>query len=169
MNEIKRMAIKDFRNEGYLHEVNRLVLHPLGLAMEVNLADETGVSVSMNLADFVEAKMALRAAIAVMLDGAPAKARLQRLLGLFEQHPTHYEAGDESLGGVWDDRDDPEGISYGDDLLSPEKAARIAALMLERRKGRAGALKYVVQPVGSEQPVLTTTYVDPAERSSGRP
>ena len=33
--EIKRIDIKEFRELGYLQEVNRLFLHPLGLALEI--------------------------------------------------------------------------------------------------------------------------------------
>lgn len=38
---IKRMDIKEFSAKGYLHEVNRKLLHPLGLALEVQV-DEFG-------------------------------------------------------------------------------------------------------------------------------
>lgn len=42
MNEIKRMDIKEFREMGLLAELNRSFLHPLGLALEVIIDDETG-------------------------------------------------------------------------------------------------------------------------------
>lgn len=44
MNEpdIKRMSPAEFRDLGYLQEVNRRFLHPLGLALEVVGDDETG-------------------------------------------------------------------------------------------------------------------------------
>jgi hypothetical protein len=42
MSEIKRMDIKEFREKGYLQEVNRWFFHPLGLALEVIVNDETG-------------------------------------------------------------------------------------------------------------------------------
>lgn len=43
-NEIKKMDISDFRRLGYLQELNRLFLHPLGLAIEVEiLSDGTEV------------------------------------------------------------------------------------------------------------------------------
>ena len=58
--EIKRIDIKEFREKGYLQEVNRRFFHPLGLALEINQEDD----------------------------------------------------GTESLGGVWDYREDPEGIYY---------------------------------------------------------
>lgn len=35
-----RMNVKDFRDQGYLQEVNRLFLHPLGLALEVIVSDQ---------------------------------------------------------------------------------------------------------------------------------
>jgi hypothetical protein len=38
-----RMSLFDFQALGYLHEVNRLVLHPAGLAMSVQHDKETGV------------------------------------------------------------------------------------------------------------------------------
>lgn len=34
---IKHMGIKEFREEGYLQEVNRLFFHPRGLALEVSV------------------------------------------------------------------------------------------------------------------------------------
>jgi len=40
MSEIKKMNIKDFRAEGYLQELNRRFLHPLGLAMEVIIEED---------------------------------------------------------------------------------------------------------------------------------
>jgi hypothetical protein len=35
MAEIKTMSVKEFREQGYLQELNRRILHPLGLALEV--------------------------------------------------------------------------------------------------------------------------------------
>jgi molecular chaperone GrpE len=58
--EVKKINIKEFREMGYLQELNRRFLHPLGLAMEISIN----------------------------------------------------ENGDEELSGVWDYRDDSEGIYY---------------------------------------------------------
>ena len=44
MNESKVIDIKEFLAFGYLQEVNRQFLHPLGLALSVNLDEETGVA-----------------------------------------------------------------------------------------------------------------------------
>lgn len=100
-DDIKRIDIAEFRKTGYLQELNRRFLHPLGLAMEV-VIDE---------------------------DGA------------------------ERLGGVWDYRDDPEGIYFsGDDPDLAEKADHIDTLWRERSPARQQALGYVVQPAHGELP-----------------
>jgi len=39
--EIKRMTAKEFRKEGFLLELNRQFLHPLGLALECIINEET--------------------------------------------------------------------------------------------------------------------------------
>lgn len=36
----KKMTVKEFVNSGYLHELNRLYLHPLGLALAMNVPDD---------------------------------------------------------------------------------------------------------------------------------
>lgn len=90
---VKRMSVEEFRAAGYLQELNRRFLHPLGLALEV-----------------------------VTEDGKP-----------------------ERFGGIWDYRDDPEGISYGDGVEA-DKAYRIADEMRERVHARTLALGYWIQP-----------------------
>jgi len=40
VDEIKRMDIREFREVGYLQEINRQFLHPLGLALEVVVGDD---------------------------------------------------------------------------------------------------------------------------------
>ena len=39
---VKRVDIEEFREKGFLQEVNRKFFHPLGLALEVIVNDETG-------------------------------------------------------------------------------------------------------------------------------
>ena len=36
----KKMSVKEFRELGFLQEVNRLFLHPRGLALEVAVGDD---------------------------------------------------------------------------------------------------------------------------------
>jgi hypothetical protein len=40
MNDIKYINIKEFREKGYLQELNRNFLHPLGLALEITISDD---------------------------------------------------------------------------------------------------------------------------------
>ncbi len=72
-DEIKRIDIKEFRELGFLQEVNRQFFHPLGLALEVVIEDD----------------------------------------------------GTERLGGVWDYRDDPEGMGFGDGMIDPQKISNV--------------------------------------------
>jgi hypothetical protein len=57
--------------------------------------------------------------------------------------------GAESLGGVWDYRDDPEGMFY-DGVMSVDKANHITQLEDARREARRDALGYWVQPIVDE-------------------
>lgn len=40
VDNIKKIDIKEFREAGYLQELNRLFLHPLGMALEVKIEDD---------------------------------------------------------------------------------------------------------------------------------
>ena len=40
MEESKKINLKEFREKGYLQEVNRRLLHPLGLTLEVIVEDD---------------------------------------------------------------------------------------------------------------------------------
>ena len=99
-NDIKYMDIKEFRESGYLQELNRRFLHPLGLAMEVTIN----------------------------------------------------ENGTEQLGGVWDYRDDAEGIMYGESMVCDNTFKRKVSFIEEslkiREKTRKELLGFFIQPVG---------------------
>jgi hypothetical protein len=95
MADVKHMDIAEFRSKGYLQELNRRFLHPLGLALEVVIEED----------------------------------------------------GSERLGGIWDYRDDPEGIWYAGEA-DAEKAERITGLLAERAPAREDALGFFIEPVG---------------------
>ena len=100
---ISYMDIKKFREEGYLQELNRQFLHPLGLALEVS------------------------------------------------QHAD----GSESLGGIWDYREDPEGIIFdkGDEPTEDQRRRRQERINKQerlRRDTRINSLGYWVQPLEEE-------------------
>lgn len=85
---IKKIDIKEFRELGFLQEVNRLFFHPLGLALEATVDDVTG---------------------------------------------------EETLSGVWDFRDDPEGIIFDESMINEEFKAKIrsvSALLESKREAR---------------------------------
>lgn len=93
---IKRIDIKEFREIGYLQELNRRFLHPLGLALEIVIDSETG---------------------------------------------------EERLGGIWDYRDDPEGMLF--DEVDEVKAAEFQRLWDTRAEIRKVKLGWVIQPPGN--------------------
>lgn len=93
---VTRMPIAEFRAAGYLQEINRQLLHRLGLALEVTIDDTTG-----------------------------------------EEH----------ISGVWDCRDDPEGICFGDGMIDASRALAIEVDLADRSYPRVLALGYVVQPL----------------------
>lgn len=107
---IKYMDIAEFRELGLVQEINRLILHPLGLALEVKV-DETG----------------------------------------------------EHLGGVWDWRDDPEGIIFEGDIMErfAERATAIANMLEERGAYRLETLGYVIQPLPPEAKQLKVSVLEP--------
>lgn len=93
MSDIKRIDIKEFREKGYLQEVNRRFFHPLGLALEVVVEED----------------------------------------------------GSEHLGGVWDYRDDPEGVYFENIGLDFTKRDFIDQEWGRRLNPRVNALGYMVQ------------------------
>lgn len=102
VSERPRIDIKEFRAKGYLQELNRIFLHPFGMALEVNVDDD----------------------------------------------------GKETLGGIWDYRDDEEGIYY--DLANSDderrerfrrNADRVQGEMVRRVAKRMESLGFAVEPV----------------------
>lgn len=70
MADIKRIDLTEFRDLGFLQEVNRKFFHPLGLALEVYVNEDGTV---------------------------------------------------DSLGGIWDYRDDEEGMFFEKSMVKKEK------------------------------------------------
>jgi len=94
MSDVKKIDIEEFRNFGFLQEVNRQFFHPLGLALEVDLTKNIIV-------------------------------------------------------GIWDCRDDPEGIYYNDltKESSIQKALNVKKFKEEKDKSRMERLGYIIQPI----------------------
>lgn len=97
LGNVKKMSIREFREKGYLQEVNRRFFHPLGLALEVVIDESTG---------------------------------------------------EERLGGIWDCRDDPEGIIFDTGSMPDfaEKAMFVEREFERRRKIRQQTFGFFIQP-----------------------
>jgi hypothetical protein len=121
VGDVKRMDVRQFREFGYLQELNRQFLHPLGLALEV----------------VVERCKCADGTIEEGPSGATYTVTCPNCLGTQRV---------ERLGGVWDYRDDPEGIIYSDPP-DAAKAERVAQTLAARDPARREKLGYVVQPV----------------------
>ena len=66
------------------------------------------------------------------------------------------EKGPWYISGVWDARDDLEGIIFGDDIMkdkeTPRKAQSIENEMRARSGSRTKGLGFMIQPLGEEAP-----------------
>lgn len=141
MTDIKRMPIREFKDLGFLQEANRQFFHPHGLALEITRITEEDATdgarpplhnVALGAPEFellqrILADSALR-----------ASSTLDRLRQLVEQ-ATRYDVDDAFLSGVWDYRDDPEGVLYGDlrgDDDALEKAEAVFAQRLRHAQTR---------------------------------
>ena len=94
----KYIPIKEFRELGFLQEANRLFFHPHGLALEVVVAPDGGMS----------------------------------------------------LGGVWDYREDPEGIVFEEGGLSQSKAYVVASEKLRHEEARTELLGGSIQEMADK-------------------
>lgn len=97
--EIKKMNIKEFREMGLLAELNRVFLHPLGLALEISVEDD----------------------------------------------------GTEKLGGIWDYRDDPEGMLYSKEYFPTEKIKKAQEFIKQKHEQRQKVLGFVYQDPDNPQ------------------
>jgi hypothetical protein len=57
------------------------------------------------------------------------------------------ETGKVSLGGIWDYRDDPEGILFEDNTIDKVKAAMVQNQWHEKGQIRIKKLGYIIQPI----------------------
>jgi hypothetical protein len=140
MSDVKHMDIKEFRELGYLQEANRLFFHPHGLALGVTTVDEDG---DAKLIEWIAGEVE-----GVLLDAdcdADSHRTLAAMAGVLARNAARAVAaklrppGSEHLGGVWDYRDDPEGVVLccGGHSDSAERAERVRAERLKHSLHRA--------------------------------
>lgn len=135
MADIKHIPVKDFRALGYLQEVNRRVLHPVGLALEVTTVNPEGWDVeSARVRALAEG---LAQEYGWELDGEDFEEALATALLAMN---LVFPPGSEHLSGVWDCRSDLEGVLFGNDAMddpeSAERARRVDLAMDGRRPYR---------------------------------
>ncbi len=92
-DKVKRMNLQEFRELGYLQEVNRGFFHPHGLALEMTI-----------------------------------------------------DKGKFSISGVWDYREDPEGIIFTDGTIDPEKITTVKKEFLKHSVARLKLFGQTTQP-----------------------
>src|SRR5438445_10887455 len=109
---IKHMPIREFVDEGYLQEVNRQFLHPLGLALEVTVASEPTTLVILNDATVEALEMLLANAPDALLPNGQVE-QLREQLG----KRVRKNVSEVWLSGVWDYRAEPDGIVFNNDNL----------------------------------------------------
>lgn len=136
---IKHMPVAEFRRDGYLQELNRLLLHPLGLALEVTVMD--------GATDDTRLMERIAPIIAGLLDDAkadpdPDNAAREIARAIVTDF---WPRGSEHISGVWDYRDDPEGMVYGAGEIDVNKADRIGVLLAHKLAERQGLLGFGVQ------------------------
>jgi hypothetical protein len=125
-DEMNMMDPDEFRELGLLHEVNRRLLHPCGLA----LAMHTGFDY-----DEVE-RIAQRSGV----DPAAAWSTVCAF-GLNKMH----------FAGVWDCRDDLEGIVFAPDAVESAKVASVAELEHRHAPARLKRFGWVIQRVPRDE------------------
>ena len=112
--EIKRIDIKEFREKGFLQEVNRQFFHPLGLALEI-------------IIDWPENMKKLESIDPKLYEEQKEK---------FHNNPSNHPDAVYKLGSVWDYRNDPEGIFYGKDVIDKEKIDHVNTLRNSKIQAR---------------------------------
>lgn len=127
--DINYIDIEEWAEIGYLQEVNRLVLHPAGLAIARRgpWTDEDVLNwFSESVPDFDRDKITFEQVMAFV-----AAVDLDRW----------------HLSGVWDYRDDPEGITF-----RTVDADKVAAVRAEHQRHRDARLALFKREVREPQP-----------------
>lgn len=72
-------------------------------------------------------------------------------LGLALEVTLDGETGELKLGGIWDYRDDPEGMLFGVKNFPAEKCKKAQKFIEEKHKQRQSVLGYVFQDIDNPQ------------------
>lgn len=140
--DVPRMPIREFMDDGYLQEVNRRLLHPCGLALEVLVAQEPTAVIRLTEGGL----QALRDMIEYVLSEDPSREAALHELEERLDEAEQLDPGDAFLSGIWDCRDDAEGVIFGPGVIDEAKARKVTHEMTHRGLTRQETLGYVIQP-----------------------
>lgn len=147
---IERLTPAEFRDEGYLQEINRRLLHPLGLALEVFVDDRDEIEAAFESDGFqdvedLDPQDVLISLLDFALEGDMIGNKTHRaLIGWLNTIPRR-----ERFGGVWDDREDPTGIVFHPDEIDNsflERANKVDDEIHDRKRERYDQHGFYVQP-----------------------
>lgn len=124
MDDHKLINPREFKDVGFLQEANRLFFHPHGMALAITrVTDGEGAPIH---------SMALRSdeydeLCALLTSGGASAGLVEKIHGAAK-----YDVGDAWISGVWDSRDDPEGVIFGD--RPEDKTAKAERVEAERKR-----------------------------------
>lgn len=162
----KYLSTEEARDLGVLQELNRLLLHPRGLALEgtIRKPDEDGATEIFTLVFYERGLDALRSLVVAARTAHALKPEyLDDLQEMIDRAAANPSAG---VFRFQDHRDDPEGVYFGEDAVAKStdgetvtyqvdrmaKADAFDALLTpEKETTRREKLGYVVQPLGDDQ------------------
>lgn len=140
-SKIKYIDPNEFRDVGFLQEVNRCFLHPLGLALEIWMERDAGETRA-----FIADKIA-------GLNELGEDTWQEQIVDAVIEVLTEHRMFPARVGGVWDYRDDPEGIAFADPP-DKEKCNRVAQERYRHHQARVDlfGMNTAIQPVGQGLP-----------------
>lgn len=153
---IKYMDMAEFQEGGYLQEANRQFFHPLGLALEWNSGlNEEGIKQAINrLAEDGWTNWALLHRAGHLTTAREAVMELLRELGFDKPRIT----------GVWDYRDDPEGMEFNWEDMDHAEAIRKYINVQEEFVRHIPARRALFGEDGMEQPSVLVTSIQALPR-----
>jgi hypothetical protein len=134
----KYIDARDFKEQGFLQEANRQFFHPHGLALEITrVTDESVASCSFVPSELDELGSIVSAERSRLEAAGGSTEAVDAVLARIHGADV-YEVDEAYFSGVWDYRNDPEGIIFAD-LAQPdarEKAKRVEAERLRHFDAR---------------------------------
>lgn len=135
MGDVKYLEIAELRRLGFLQEANRQFFHPHGLALEVRSVTSDWTDEEIARSPWMQEQVEKIAGaledrwIGFALDGGLKPEGWEKMAVAVCR--SLWPQGSRHLSGVWDYRDDPEGIVYGSD---PEGKLESAQRAVEERE-----------------------------------